>query len=82
MTTVDIREAISNLSRLVTALGAGDETEIVIARNGQPVARLLPLALVGPRNADKRIGLLEGKFSAPADLDADDEELLRLFKGK
>ncbi|RJF89779.1 prevent-host-death protein [Oleomonas cavernae] len=82
MTTVDIREAISNLSRLIAALEAGDESEIVIARDGQPAARLLPPAMATSQNLNKRIGLLEGKFAAPLDLDADDEELLRLFNGK
>jgi prevent-host-death family protein len=38
---VNIYEAKSQLSRLVDEVEAGDE--VVIARNGRPVARLVPL---------------------------------------
>ena len=44
MRTVNIFEAKSNLSRLVESIANGSEAEIVIARNGRPVARLVPVA--------------------------------------
>ena len=43
MTTVNIFEAKSQLSKLVQAVETGQEEEIIIARNGRPVARLAPL---------------------------------------
>ncbi|MBK5960182.1 hypothetical protein CCR97_18520 [Rhodoplanes elegans] len=46
MPTVDILEAKSSLSRLIEAVEAGAETEIIIARNGRPVARLVPPSIV------------------------------------
>jgi prevent-host-death family protein len=42
MTQVEMHEAKTRLSRLVERAEAGEE--IVIARNGTPVARLVPLA--------------------------------------
>lgn len=46
-------EAKSNLSRLVQAVETGAEDEIIIARNGRPVARLMPCAL---SESGQRIG--------------------------
>ena len=43
MQPVNMLEAKSTLSRLVQAVEEGRESEIVIARNGRPVARLVPL---------------------------------------
>ncbi len=43
MKMVNMHVAKSNLSRLVESLARGEEDEIVIARNGKPAARLLPL---------------------------------------
>jgi prevent-host-death family protein len=67
MQTVNIHAAKTHLSRLVDAAAAGEE--IVIARAGKPVARLVPLqdAQARPR---RRLGLLAGQVSVPADFDA------------
>ena len=63
--TVNIHEAKTHLSRLVEEVAAGDE--IVIARAGKPVARLVPLAAA---LLPKRLGLLKGKVRVPDDFDA------------
>ena len=39
MHAVNMLQAKSNLSRLVEAIELGDEREIIIARNGRPVAK-------------------------------------------
>ena len=79
MPTVNMFEAKSQLSRLVEAVETGVETEIIIARNGRPVARLVPIAraAVGPR-----LGIAKGKFVAPADINADDEKIAAALLGK
>ncbi|MCP9879473.1 type II toxin-antitoxin system Phd/YefM family antitoxin [Cyanobium sp. A1C-AMD] len=41
--TVNMLEAKTHLSRLVEAIETGAATEVVIARNGRPVARLTAL---------------------------------------
>lgn len=54
---VNMHEAKSSLSRLVERALAGEE--IVIARNGQPLVKLVPL----PKNATPRIpGRSKGKI--------------------
>jgi prevent-host-death family protein len=65
MQTVNIHEAKTHLSRLVDQAAAGEE--IVIARAGKPVARLVALAAdpVRPR----KLGLGKGLFTIPEDFD-------------
>jgi len=64
MDQVNIHDAKTHLSRLVERVEAGEE--IVIARGGRPVARLVPLkARTGPRP----LGLLKGKISMAPDWD-------------
>lgn len=57
MTTVNIREAKTHLSRLLARVEAGEE--IVIARRGKPVARLV--AYQGSRPT-RRFGALRGRL--------------------
>jgi prevent-host-death family protein len=76
MSTVNMFEAKSNLSRLVEAVETGAEPEIIIARNGRPVARLVP---VGSARAGQRIGIARGAFIVPDTIDADNEEVDRQF---
>ena len=47
MTTVNVREAKAHLSRLLAQVEAGQE--VTIARNGKPVARLVPYKSRGVR---------------------------------
>ena len=73
-TTVNIHAAKTHLSRLVERAEQGEET--VIARNGRPVARLIPY-----REARKpRVpGALRGQIEILPGFDEMDEEIARLF---
>jgi prevent-host-death family protein len=57
METVNIHEAKTQLSRLLERVRAGEE--IVIAKAGEPVARLVPYA---PARVARKPGLLKGKM--------------------
>jgi prevent-host-death family protein len=59
-TTINIHEAKTHLSRIVDDVAAG--AEVVIAKAGKPMARLVPLTSV-PR--PKKLGLLKGKIRVP-----------------
>lgn len=72
---INILEAKTSFSKLIAAVESGEEKEIVIARNGKPVARLVPM----PAGLPLRLGLLEGKFKAPDDIDALNPEILKMF---
>ena len=67
MQTVNIHAAKTHLSRLVDAAAAGEE--ILIARAGRPVARLVPLhdVVTAPR---RQLGRLVGRLRVPGDFDA------------
>jgi prevent-host-death family protein len=79
MTTVNMLEAKTNLSKLVEAIESGAEPEITIARNGKPVARLVPL--IQKEMARRQLGLLDGKFPPMSleDFSADDDEIAAMF---
>lgn len=78
MQPVNMLQAKSTLSRLVDAIEQGQEREIVIARNGRPAAKLVPIdtALI-----EKRIGVARGLFEVPDTIDAHNDEVAQLFMG-
>ena len=59
MSTVNMHEAKSHLSKLVEKIEAGTEKEIIIARNGKPVARLVPLEA---KRKGVRLGIAAGLY--------------------
>lgn len=65
MTTLNIHEAKTHLSRLVEEAVAGEE--IVIAKAGKPLVRLVPLGREAPK---RRIGALRGQIQIADDFDA------------
>lgn len=74
---INMHEAKTRLSQLVDAIESGAETEIVLARNGRPAARIVPM----PARKPIRMGLARGRFNVPDDWDADDEEIAASFNG-
>lgn len=79
MTAINMLQAKSNLSRLVESIELGREREIVIARNGRPAAKLVPLSSASPAS---RIGVAKGLFQVPDDIDAYNDEVAQMFLGK
>lgn len=79
MQTVNIHAAKTHLSRLVDAAANGEE--IIIARAGKPVARLVPLE--PPKTGKRVLGTMAGMFTIPEDFDAPlPDDLLDLFEGR
>jgi antitoxin (DNA-binding transcriptional repressor) of toxin-antitoxin stability system len=76
MTSMSIDQARKSLFRLIRALERGEEKEFVFTRNGQPVARLMPVERPG---VGQRIGVARGKFTIPETIDSDNDEIARLF---
>ena len=73
--TVNIHEAKTHLSRLVEQVEAGDE--VVIARAGRPVARLVGLQV---RTRPRLPGLWKGQVRIGPDFDAPDDDLMATFE--
>jgi prevent-host-death family protein len=75
MAEVNVHEAKTHLSRLLLRVAGGEE--IVIARAGKPIARLVP---VEPETK-RVIGQDDGLFEVPDDFDAPlPDEVLALFQ--
>ena len=78
MKTVNIYEAKTRLSRLVEEAASG--RDVIIARAGQPVARLTRLA---GAERKRRLGVLDGRFRIPDDFNEPlPDEVLRAFEGE
>lgn len=65
MSTINIYEAKTTLSKLVEQAAAGKD--VIIARGGKPVARLTQLE---PVKRKIRFGLMQGKIKLARDFDA------------
>jgi prevent-host-death family protein len=55
MSTVNIHEAKTHLSRLLEAVAAGEE--VIIAKAGKPIAKLVPI-----EKPNRKPGALKGTF--------------------
>lgn len=78
MTTINIYDAKTQLSKLVEQAASGQD--VIIARSGKPVARLTRLQ---PAPRTIRFGLLKGKAKVAADFDAPlPAEILSQFEGR
>ena len=74
--TVNVHEAKTHLSRLLERVEAGEE--VVIARAGRPVARLVPFV---PRTTPREPGVWRGSVALANDFDHTPETLLDDFEG-
>jgi len=76
MAHVNIHEAKTHLSRLLVRVEAGEE--IVIAKAGRPIARLIPIGVSHDR---RTLGRDQGLFEIPDDFDAPlPDDLLAAFE--
>jgi prevent-host-death family protein len=76
MVEVNIHEAKTNLSRLLSRVAAGEE--VIIAKAGKPIARLVPFR---KPKGKRPLGMDKGLFRVPKDFDAPlPEDLLRAFE--
>jgi prevent-host-death family protein len=75
---VNIHEAKTHLSRLLERVGRGEE--VIIAKSGKPVARLVP---VGKRPGRRRPGSAAGRITVKESFyEPLPEEVLRAFEGR
>ena len=78
MITVNVHKAKTELSRLLNRVQAGEE--VLIAKAGKPVARLIP---VEPPRPSSRLGLDQSDWKVPEDFNEPlPEEILKTFWGE
>ena len=74
---VNMHQAKTSLSRLLERALAGED--VVIARNGEPLVRLVPI----PKKREPRIpGRMKGKIWIAPDFDQMSEEELKDWEGR
>ena len=79
METVNVHAAKTHLSQLLARVEAGEE--VVIARAGHPVARLIPFS--GPAAPSRRFGGWRGRGWISDDFDAPlPDAMLKAFLGE
>jgi prevent-host-death family protein len=79
--TVNIHEAKTRLSSLIADVEAGEE--VIIARAGKPVAKLVPMPKRTKARPDRRPGFLKGKIRIGPDFDEPlPEDILAAFRGE
>jgi prevent-host-death family protein len=77
--TVNIHEAKTHLSRLLARVARGEE--VVIAKAGKPIARLVPAEK--PRSMAAVFDLYKGQLEIAPDFDAPlPEDILAAFEGR
>jgi prevent-host-death family protein len=78
--TMNVHAAKTHFSRLVDRAAAGEE--IIIAKAGKPVAKLVPLTPSSKR-PKRQLGVLAGVAAIPADFDAPlPDDVLDAFEGR
>ena len=78
MTKVNIHQAKTQFSRFVDLAASGEE--VIIAKSGKPVARLVSYT---PKGAVRRPGIMRGKMRIKKNFDAPlPNQLLEAFAGK
>ena len=75
MKIVNISEAKTNLSKLITLVYRGEK--VVIAKNNMPLVDMVVHKPAGKR----KLGLLAGKLSVPENIMDEDPEITAMFYG-
>ena len=76
MATINLHDAKTHLSRLVDRAAKGEE--IVIARAGKPVARLVALET---KSRKRKLGLYAGRIKLASDFDELPHDIQSAFEG-
>jgi prevent-host-death family protein len=77
MEVINIHEAKTHLSKLVERVVGGEE--IIIAKAGKPVAKLVPFQAEPP--CPRKPGSMRGKIKILPGFDAADKQIADLFNG-
>jgi antitoxin (DNA-binding transcriptional repressor) of toxin-antitoxin stability system len=74
MRSIEISEAQARLLELIDELERGEQ-KFLLLRNGQPIAMLMSIKA----EMGKRIGVANGQFELPDDIDTSNDDVRNLF---
>jgi antitoxin (DNA-binding transcriptional repressor) of toxin-antitoxin stability system len=74
---MNVLEAKTNFSKIIALLERKEENEVIVARAGKPVVKIV--LYEEPKSFDQIFGIAAGKFTVPDDFDEPDDEIARMF---
>lgn len=77
MCKMNVLEAKTNFSKIIAMLERKEEKEVIIARAGKPVAKVV--LYDEPVTFERALGIAKGKFVCPDDIDECNDEIARMF---
>ena len=77
MCQMNVLEAKTNFSKIIGMLERKEEKEVIVARAGKPVVKII--LYEKKKTFDEIFGIAKGKFVVPDDFDEPDEEIARMF---
>ena len=77
MCKMNVLEAKTNFSKIIALLERKEENEVIVARAGKPVVKIV--IYEEPKSFDQIFGIAAGKFTVPDDFDEPDDEIARMF---
>ncbi len=77
MCKMNVLEAKTNFSKIIALLERKEENEVIVARAGKPVVKIV--LYEEPKSFDQIFGIAAGKFTVPDDFDEPDDEIARMF---
>jgi len=77
MCQMNVLEAKTNFSKIIAMLERKEEKEVIVARAGKPVVKIV--LCDEPKSFDQIFGIAKGKFTIPDDIDECNDEIARMF---
>ena len=77
MCQMNVLEAKTNFSKIIAMLENHDEKEVIVAKAGKPVVKIV--LYTQQKTFDQIFGIAKGKFKVPDDIDECNDEIARMF---
>ena len=77
MCQMNVLEAKTNFSKIIAMLENRDEKEVIVAKAGKPVVKIV--LYTQQKTFDQIFGIAKGKFKIPDDIDECNDEIARMF---
>ena len=77
MCQMNVLEAKRNFSKIIAMLEYRDEKEVIVAKAGKPVVKIV--LYTQQKTFDQIFGIAKGKFKVPDNIDECNDEIARMF---
>ena len=79
MCKMNVLEAKTNFSKIIALLERKEENEVIVARAGKPVVKIV--LYEEPKSFDQIFGIAAGKFTVPDNFNDDNEMIAEMLTG-